>query len=153
MTYEKLLKEADGQAVQVYERKMKSTIKGLYSDNIIWVNKTVPTSTEKACILAEELGHHHTSSGDILDQSSLSNRKQERRALNWAYQKLVPLSSIVAAHKLVIRNRNELAEYLQVTEEFLDSALNWYREKYGLYVVLEGYTVCLEPLGVLELFE
>lgn len=77
MTYEELLWEAHNDSLDIYERDMKPTIKGLYSDNIIWINKFIPTNTEKICILAEELGHYHTSSGNIIDQSKLQNRKQE----------------------------------------------------------------------------
>ena len=30
---------------------------------------------EKACVLAEELGHHYTTIGDIIDQKESENRK------------------------------------------------------------------------------
>lgn len=153
MTYEELLKEATHQGVDIYEMPLKPRIKGLYSDNIIAINKFISTNIEKVCILAEELGHYHTSSGNILDQNSLANRKQENRARAWAYEKLVPLKSIVQAHQQGIKNRFELADFLGVTEEFLDAALNRYIEKYGLYVPIDNYTVVFEPLGVLELFD
>ncbi|QRG70794.1 ImmA/IrrE family metallo-endopeptidase [Brevibacillus choshinensis] len=153
MLYEALLAELDGQAVEVYEERMKQTIKGLYGENVIWINKSIPTTVEKACILAEELGHHFTTSGNIIDQQSIPNRKQEKLARSWAYNKLVPLSSIVQAHKKGIRNRHELAEYLGVTEDFLDSAINRYQEKHGISVSFGPYTICFEPLGVLEFFE
>ncbi|WNF33799.1 ImmA/IrrE family metallo-endopeptidase [Aeribacillus composti] len=153
MTYENLLREAQQHGIDTYEKPMTPTIKGLYSDKVIWINKNIPTNDEKACILAEELGHYHTSSGNILDQSKISNRKQELRARTWAYERLVPLQKIVQAHKSGVRNRYELAEYLGVTEDFLNSAIKRYQEKYGLCVSVESYTVCFEPLGVLEMFE
>lgn len=153
MTYENLLQEAQQHGIDTYEKPMTPTIKGLYSDKVIWINKNIPTNDEKACILAEELGHYHTSSGNILDQSKISNRKQELRARTWAYERLVPLQKIVQAHKSGVRNRYELAEYLGVTEDFLNSAIKRYQEKYGLCVSVESYTVCFEPLGVLEMFE
>ncbi|TVZ81251.1 uncharacterized protein DUF955 [Aeribacillus composti] len=153
MVYENLLREAEQHGIDTYEKPMTPTIKGLYSDKVIWINKNIPTNDEKACILAEELGHYHTSSGNILDQSKISNRKQELLARTWAYERLVPLQKIVQAHKNGIRNRYELAEYLGVTEDFLNSAIKRYQEKYGLCVSVESYTVCFEPLGVLEMFE
>lgn len=153
MMYENLLWEAEQHGIDIYEKPMTLTIKGLYSDEVIWINKNIPTNIEKACVLAEELGHYHTSAGDILDQTKISNRKQELRAREWAYEKLVPLSSFVQAHKNGIRNRYELAEYLGVTEEFLDSAIKRYKEKYGLYYSIKNYTICFEPLGVMELFD
>lgn len=153
MTYGKLQKEAAQKGIDIYEESMKPTVKGLYGDKTIWINKGIPTNTEKACILAEELGHFHTTDGDIIDQSNLSNRKQEQHARQWAYEKLVPLSSIVQAHEAGIGNRYELAEFLGVTEEFLEAALKRYQEKYGLCVNSGDYTVCFEPLRVLEISE
>ncbi|MEK4381135.1 ImmA/IrrE family metallo-endopeptidase [Aeribacillus sp. FSL K6-2848] len=153
MTYENLLREAQQHGIDTYEKPMTPTIKGLYSDKVIWINKNIPTNDEKACILAEELGHYHTSSGNILDQSKISNRKQELRARTWAYERLVPLQKIVQAHKSGVRNRYELAEYLGITEDFLVAAIKRYKEKYGLYFSIENYTICFEPLGVMELFD
>ncbi|MFL0523623.1 hypothetical protein [Virgibacillus pantothenticus] len=89
----------------------------------------------------------------MLDQTSLTNRQQELRARSWAYKKLVPLSKIVQAHREGIRNRYELAQYLEITEEFLENAINRYKEKYGVTVSYENYTICFEPLGVMEWFD
>lgn len=153
MIYEKLQKEAASNELFTYEKPLRAAIKGLYAETTIWVNSTILTSTEKGCILAEELGHYHTTYGDITDQRITSNRKHEKRARIWAYERLLPLTEIVRAHKLGIRNKHELAELLEVTEEFLQSALDRYLEKYGLWVSVGKYTVCFEPLGVLEMFE
>lgn len=151
MPYETLLVEAEVELIEVYEKKLKSTIKGLYSDKIIWINKNQST-IEKGCVLAEELGHYHTSTGDILNQKFLFNRKQEKRARNWAFKRLVPLTKIIHAHKLCIRNRYELAEYLEVTEDFLEDAIHSYKEEYGLIKEINGLTICFEPLGIIEQF-
>ena len=150
MNYEILLIEADRSNVDVYERIMKPRVKGLYADNIISINKIIPNDTEKGCVLAEELGHHHTSIGDIIDQSRLLNRKQEKRARSWAYERLVPLHKIIEAYNVGVRNRYELADYLGVTEPFTDEAINRYKEEFGLYATIEEYTIYFEPLGVLE---
>ena len=153
MLYEELLREAEQQEVDIYEKPMPSTFKGLYKDSVIWINKHIPTNTEKACILAEEIGHHFTSVGNILDQRKFSNRKQEKLARNWAYEKLVPLSKIVQAHHVCVKNRYELAEFCGVTEQFLDDALKRYQEKYGVSVSYGKYIIYFEPLDVLEQFE
>nr|WP_326850322.1 ImmA/IrrE family metallo-endopeptidase [Bacillus atrophaeus] len=131
---------------------MPSRLKGLYSSGIIWINKK-QSLIEKGCTIAEELGHHFTSYGDILDLKELESRKQEKRARNWAYKKLVPLTKIIEAQKAGIRSRYELAEFLNVTEHFLEEALKRYIEEYGLYKELNGLTVCFQPLGVIEMFE
>lgn len=150
--YDALLMECDNLDIEVYEKdRMKN--KGLYGDNVIWINKLLPSIIEKCCVLAEEIGHHHTTAGDIFDQSSIENRKQELKARCWAYERLIPLSKIIQAHKLHIVNRYEFADFLNVTEDFLDDALDWYKSKYGLYVSIDNFTICFEPLGVIEMFD
>ena len=109
------------------------------------------TTAEKTCILAEELGHYYTTVGNIFDQSSAANRKQEMRARAWAYQRGLQLSDIVRAFKYGCRNRYELAEYLGVIEVFLQDGINYYRQKHGPYTKYGDYIIYFEPLGALEL--
>jgi len=153
MLYDDLTQEAVQHGIDIYEEPLKPTIKGLYADQIIWINRHIPTRVEKACILAEELGHHHTSAGIIIDQTDVRNRKQEQRARAWAYEKLVPLSKIVQAHHARVSGQHELAEYLGVTEEFLQAAINRYREKYGTFTIVDKHIIYFDPLGVVETFE
>lgn len=115
------------------------------------MSNNIETSAERACILAEELGHHFTAVGDILDQSDASNRKQELRGRIWAYNRLIGLTGIIRAYKAGCRNRYEVAELLQVSEDTLQEALDHYREKYGLCTQIDNYVVYFEPLGVVEL--
>ncbi|KAA6455256.1 ImmA/IrrE family metallo-endopeptidase [Bacillus atrophaeus] len=152
MVYDHLLVEASRNKVEVIERFMPPRLKGLYSSGIIWINKK-QSLIEKGCTIAEELGHHFTSYGDILDLKELESRKQEKRARNWAYKKLVPLTKIIEAQKAGIKSRYELAEFLNVTEAFLEEALKRYIEEYGLFKKVNGFTVCFQPLGVIEMFE
>lgn len=153
LTYDDLLEEARQQGIQVYEMPMLPRNKGLYMDGVVWVNKYTRTTVKKACILAEEIGHHNTSAGEILDQSKIDSRRQELRARQWAYEKLIPLPAIINAYKARVKGRHEIAEFLGVTAEFLQASIDRYTEKYGLWVkVNEQYTVCFDPLGVLETF-
>ncbi|MFC5703176.1 ImmA/IrrE family metallo-endopeptidase [Cohnella faecalis] len=153
MPYDRLLTKADQDGVEVYEEPMAPANKGLYADGVIWINKTIPTATEKACILAEELGHYHTTAGNILDQRDVRNRKQEKRARNWAVENLIPLHAFIAAFKSGVRNRFELADFLDVTEEFLDSSIRHYQEKHEFYAIHGHYIVGFDPLFVAEIFE
>ena len=126
-------------------------LKGLYIDGNIAIEKDM-TATEKACILAEELAHHYTTFGNILDLSNTENRKQERRARLWAYRRAFDLVDLISAYKHGCRNRFEIADFLDVTEEFLQDAISTYREQYGVYTKIDRYIIYFEPLGILEMY-
>jgi len=152
MEYERLLKEAEELDVVIKEAHL-ITNKGLCKGNRIAISKTIKTNIEKYCVLAEELGHYKLTVGDITDQTKIENRRQEKRARNWGYEKLIDIISLVNAFNAGTRNRYEVAEYLNVTEEFLQEALEHYKEKYGLWYEVDGYLVCFEPLQVGRMFK
>jgi len=148
MSYKGLMGIAEKENVEIIEMRLSGRNKGLYSDNVIAISSKIDTITEKTCVLAEELGHHFTTAGDILDQSKIENRRQERKARAWGYERLVSVKNLIQASDHGIRNRFELAEYLDVTEEFLDSALGYYKEKYGTSYKLDNYIIYFEPLWI-----
>jgi hypothetical protein len=153
MTYDKLLIESESNGLTIKEKSLAYGFKGLYKNKKIIIDQKINTSSEKRCILAEELGHHYTSFGNILDQSNIINVKQEKRARNWGYEKLVGIVSLINAFERGIKGRHDLAEYLNVTEKFLEDALNHYKEKYGIYYEIDNYIVYFEPsLTVLKMF-
>lgn len=101
--------------------------------------------------MVEELGHHYTSTGNILDMSVVQNRKQERQARIWAYNKQIGLRGLINAYEHGCRNRYEIADYLEVTEEFLEESIKCYREKYGVCTTVDNYVIYFEPLAVLQM--
>jgi hypothetical protein len=150
---EQLENDACKDGIEIINYKFRNdTIKGIYCDGTVAINATVSTSTEKACILAEELGHYYTTTGNILDQSKPENRKQELHARLWAYNKQIGLRGLVDAYRSGCQNPYETAEHLGVTEEFLLDAVEAYRNKYGVCVEVDNYIIYFEPhLGVMEM--
>lgn len=145
-TFEQLEEQACKDGIDIIERRFNSErIKGLYCDGNVALNEELETSIEKACTLAEELGHHHTSVGNILDMDLTANRKQERQARLWAYNKLIGLSGIIEAFEHGCQSRYEMAEYLEVTEEFLEECVECYRNKYGVGTTLDNYYIMFIP--------
>lgn len=152
-TYEQLLSSSD-ENITVIEKNFKSKAKGLCKGNKIGISKKIPTFSEKACVLAEELGHHYTTVGNILDQSSVSNRKQELRARMWAYNKIIGLMGLIRCYEYGCQTLCEMAEYLEVTEEFLSEALERYRQKYGEFVSVDNYIIYFIPcLAIMKIEE
>lgn len=149
--YEQLLSSSD-ENVTVVEKKFKSKAKGLCKGNKIGISKDIETSVEKACVLSEELGHHYTSVGNILDQYSVSNRKQELHARIWAYNKMIGLMGIIRCYEHGCQSIFEMAEYLEVTEKFLLDALERFRKKYGEFTTIDNYVIYFEPyLAVIKM--
>jgi len=149
LSYDELLLEADNTGLVVKEKNLPVS-KGRIKGNRIAIKRDMST-TEKGCVLAEELGHYYTTSGNILDQSLTSNRKQEHIARMWAYNKLIGLRGIINAYNAGCTNKYEIAEFLNVTVEFLEEAIKKYTDKYGVCTMLDNYIIYFIPyLGVME---
>ncbi|MGL5434643.1 MAG: ImmA/IrrE family metallo-endopeptidase [Lachnospiraceae bacterium] len=149
MTYEKLLIEADAEGITTKEKDLVSA-NGRIKGERIAIRKDIST-VQKACAMAEELGHYYTTVGDIVELKSVNDYKQERKARLWAYNKLIGLYGIVSGYKARCRNLYDLAQHLEVTESFLQEALDCYRSKYGATVELDNHIIFFEPsLSVME---
>lgn len=123
MTYEDLLDEALVDGLVVKEKPLVA-YDGLISGDRIAIRKDM-TTAKKACVLAEELGHYYTTVGNILDQSNLENQKQEFKARVWAYEKILSIEKILDAAAQGYTAPHDIAEFLDVDEEFLKEYLAW----------------------------
>ena len=141
-TYEELLQDADDEQVHVHE---SVDLNGDYVDGHIALDSQLKTTAEKTSILAEEMGHHFTSVGDITDLKNVNSRQQELDARLWGYNRLIGLRGIIRAFEHHCQNRYEMAEYLDVTEDYLEEALACYRSKYGVYTVVDNYAIYFIP--------
>ena len=144
-TYECLQDEACEDGIEVVDYTFESDrIKGLYCDGVVAIREDM-TIPEKACALAEEMGHHGTSYGNILDMESIQNRKQERQARLHGYNRLIGLAGLIEAYEHGCQNRYEIAEFLEVTDEFLEDCINCYRDKYGIGTTVDNYYIAFIP--------
>ena len=146
-----LLDQAESSGLSVQEKPLQYN-DGRIRGNRILIRSTIETRCQKAAVLCEEIGHYETAVGNILDQSGTANRKQELRGRIWAYNRLIGLTGILRAYKMGCRNRYEIAECLDVPEETLQEALNYYHARYGVCTQVDNYVIYFEPaLGVMEL--
>lgn len=154
MNYEELLNTADQLDLAVKEQPL-TVHDGLIRGRRIAIRKSIETQAEKSCILAEELGHYFTSFGNILNMDETQNRKQELRARLSGYDMQIGLIGIVECYKHHCRSLYEMAEYLQVTEEYLKEALECYSRKYGENLVtIDNYAIRFVPsLQVMEFWK
>ena len=146
LNYEDLLIEYDTEDIVIKEKPLQSSNGRIYNNRIA-IRHDMNT-VDKTCTLAEELGHYYTTTGDILNQENVSNRKQEHRARMWAYGKLLPLQFFILAFKHGCRSIHETAEFLEVSDEFLVDCINAYYSKYGPFLETNGYLFMFSETGL-----
>lgn len=153
MTYDELLMLADDEGLITKEKPLLAN-DGRIAGERIAIRSDIETSTEKSCVLAEELGHYYTSYGNIIDQTDTSNRKQEYRARLKGYEIKIGLSGIIECYKYGCNSLHDMAEFLDSTEEYLQSAIDCYKNKYGIYTRESNYIIIFEPsLAVMKLMD
>lgn len=136
MTYDDLCVEYEDE-VYIFEHPVQrdceklgiTGVKGLYKNNCIAIDKYI-SRREKKCTLAEELGHHYTSSGNILDMRLSNSLKQERIAREWGANKLINLNAFIEACKLY-DNIYQIAEELDVTYEVIETYSSYLYRTYA----------------------
>lgn len=96
-----------------------------------------PIGTTKLECFAHELGHCMTGSFYNLYSPFDLRSQHEFRANKWAIQKLIPFSALVRAGKDGCRERYEFAEYFDVSEAFIQKAVD-YHASMGKFLPHDG---------------
>ena len=138
---------ADNDGITVLEHNFIGNTKGIYCDGVVVLNKNCSTA-EKCCTLAEELGHHHTASANIIELDTMGKIKQEQLGHRWGIETLLPLSYFIDAIIDGCCSLAELAEYLEITPEYLQEALNYYCKKYGVEFDYNGFNIILDAASI-----
>jgi len=145
VSYERLLMNYPH--IKIIEKVLPKGLSGFYYDNVIEINKFL-SNHEKHCILAEELGHHETTYGDITILDDITNKKLELVARRWGYQKIVSLENLIECYTSGHTTEEDICEHLEVTSSYLREAINIYNQKYGLFVLYKGYKIYFDPLNI-----
>jgi len=150
MTYDDLLIEADSNSLITKEKPLLAHNGRIKGDRIA-IRQDL-TETEKKCTLAEELAHYYVNSGDLSNMDKTENRKQEYKARIAAFDRLIGLQRLIDCYKRGgCHNLYNMADYLEVTEEFLLEALKYYKNKYGVCVRSQDYLIYFHPaLAIIE---
>lgn len=89
--------------------------------------REIETTAEEKTILAHEGGHVMTGATHTVYSPLDIVEKHEVKADKWAIQRVIPESDLQHAIALGYTELPELAEYFDVTEEFMRKAVCWYR--------------------------
>ena len=93
--YEEALQNAFDRGLHVIENvPLESDAAAMIYDDVVLLSR-MATYQQHVCILAEEIAHHDTNVGNILDQTDVANRKQERRARLLAFDRLIGLRGLI----------------------------------------------------------
>lgn len=149
--YDDLLIKANRQGFSVVEIDLGTdTPCGKCIGNTIYINNRI-TTKEKICVLAEEIGHYYLTVGDITNQADINNKKQELKARRYGYNLLIEPDDIIHAVKKGCNNRYEIANYLNISEEFFEELIEDYKKRYGIGVLVGNYYLQLQPnLGIIK---
>lgn len=135
--------------VQVmYDEFMPKGLSGMYEPNRISLN--IRNNYYKNVeVLAEEIGHHYTSFGDITDYSKVDSMKQEHRARRYAVKLVMPLEKLIECYELNIwGDKYEMCTHLEIESNFFDFAIRDYIKQFGSYVKYGKYLIRFEPLSI-----
>ena len=87
--------------------------------------------TLKRCVLAEELGHCRMKAGEIFEQSSVAQVKEELKSCRWAHEKLVHFQRLLQVVRTGLECVYDIAELFEVPGQFMIDAILHYQNKYG----------------------
>ena len=89
----------------------------------------IQNSAEELCVAAHELGHCMTGSTHSLSSGLDYIERHEYRADKYAVHRILPVKQIEQAMRAGYTKLWQLAEYFDVTETFLQRALDIYRRE------------------------
>ena len=94
---------------------------------------------------------------DLYKRSIIGNieKKEDEPAVYRALEKGISgrgLIGIIEAYKACCRNLHEMAEHLDVPDDYLADVIDCYRSKYGQYVAVDNYMIYFIPqLAVMKI--
>lgn len=130
MIYETMLKLCDDEHIIVSYENFKPPLNGLYLScdglhAIMLATSIRDNHPLRNVVFAEELGHHFTLAGNNLPQEHWNRlhrcnfTKDEARAIRWAAEYLIPYDQLMQAGYEDITTIPALAEYFEVTPNFI----------------------------------
>ncbi len=131
---------AERENIDIYDWHIEDA-NGIYVNidkiNAIALNyDNIGTYIEEKQVLAEELGHYYMDATyPLYSNDTVLMSKQEYRAKKWSYNTLISFDKLRLAVKNGMRDLYALANYFDVTAEYMQNAINFYTNKYGSQMI------------------
>ena len=100
-------------------------------DIIMYDPSKIHSSNKRKEIFSEELGHYFCDATYKFNSDPAFINKQEYRAKKWSFLKLIPYNNLKSAISNGINTLYSLADYFDVTYEYMHNAVIFYTENYG----------------------
>lgn len=135
-------------------------IKGYYRRNKKHPNGIVLLNDNFDCyvqngILAEEIGHHETTYGKILDayttdsQNHINDLRQELKARRRGYELAVPLQKLIDCYEHgTWGNVHNMCLSMEIDRSYFQKVIEDYKVRYGPFVECNGYVINFTPLDI-----
>lgn len=132
-----MYKIAENEHIDILSFKWTNTKARIFElDNNYFIgldNEQIETSNEEKEILAEELGHYYCNALYYINSDRETRNKCEYRAIKWAYSVLIPFQKL-KEKMMEGLNLYELADYFNVDYKYMYDCINFYYEKYGVFI-------------------
>lgn len=134
MNLDRLYDLAENEHIRIYDWHIEDC-NGIYINydkiNAIALNyDELGTYIEEKCTLAHELGHYFTGNVYSLTDDKIKIDKAEYKSKKWAYSVLVPFKILQEKISNGL-NIYELSDYFEVTVQYMQNAIEFYKSKYG----------------------
>jgi hypothetical protein len=131
-----------------YDHLMPKKLSGLYFDNHIKLNAQ-NDYYKNVEVLGEEIGHHYTSHGHIMDYSKIDNMRQELRARRLGIHLVMPLEKLIECYEHGHwGDIYAMCLHLEIDRSFFYRAIEDYKKQFGSHVHYDGYRIEFEPLKI-----
>lgn len=122
-----LYKKAESNKIDVDFFNLKSLVALSIPGAVALNPQSIGSVKEEKVILAHELGHHFRNSFYDISSTYELRERQEARADRWAVENLVPWDELQKAIDSGHTELYDLAEYFDVTEEFMKRVIKTYK--------------------------
>ena len=134
--------------VSIIDFDFPSKIRGVYQDGVIGINTDVTDPAERRCIIACEMGRHLMRKNNTI---VFTDEQEHTIAFYWAVSYLMPLSSLIEADKLKFTTATEIAEFLNVTPQFVKTGIEFYKNSLGSRIFHNNHVIDLENRKIINL--
>ena len=140
---------AEFYGVRIVDYDFPSKIRGVYHNGVIGINKDVHDPIERRCIIACEMGRHLMRKNNSI---VLTEEQEHIAAFYWAVNYLMPLSAFIEANKHGV-SASDFADYLQVTQQFVNTGIEFYKNCMGKRVFYHNHVIDFENRKIQYLSE